>query len=67
MFFGVVIFVLLKAYKVIKQDILKSLINVLKYDNSIMNYKKIISALLNLHVKIVSRLSLKVKLLIVLC
>ncbi|MCK5293320.1 MAG: PIN domain-containing protein [Arcobacteraceae bacterium] len=34
-----VVFVLLKVYKVIKKDITKSLINILEYDNIIMNDK----------------------------
>jgi len=37
-----VVFVLLKVYKVTKQDIAKSLINILKYDNIIMNDKNTI-------------------------
>ena len=37
-----VVFVLLKVYKVTKQDIAKSLINILGYDNIIMNDKNTI-------------------------
>jgi len=37
-----VVFVLLKVYKVTKQDISKSLINILEYDNIIMNDKNTI-------------------------
>ena len=37
-----VVFVLLKVYKVTKKDITKSLINILKYDNIIMNDKDIV-------------------------
>ena len=37
-----VVFVLLKVYKVTKQDISKSLINILEYDNIIVNDKSII-------------------------
>jgi len=37
-----VVFVLLKVYKVTKKDITQSLINILKYDNIVMNDKNII-------------------------
>ena len=37
-----VVFVLLKVYKATKQDISKSLINILEYDNIIMNDKNTI-------------------------
>ena len=37
-----VVFVLLKVYKATKQDISKSLINILEYENIIMNDKNII-------------------------
>jgi len=37
-----VVFVLLKVYKVTKKEITKSLINILKYDNIIMNDKDIV-------------------------